>query len=566
MLHRVMNSTVKFLFVVGCTLLVLCHNAEAAKKVIFVPFDGTNAGRYAYLTDSVSTMVASRVSGSGEIEVADYSLNKTEIAQIRKIGDDAKSGTPVSRLQGDYLISGGLYEMQAGLQIQVTVYSLGTTQKNSSFSTSADAETKIIPAVEEISHLVSDYIHTGAQTSAKFTEKDISEKGTSGFATEHPDKSFKKGITSGSSVTGAEGYEVEVLKSSKSGSIANSVVSIAVGDMDRDGVDEIVMATRSTISVYHLINDQFHLESEYSFGPTIKIHAINMADLDKSGVQSLYVSANSEHAPASAVLVLTKGKGLQEKVKNIPWFIRPMAKPKSDLMLLGQRGSEDPAQGYVGKEIYQLAYDKNTNKFEEKVQINLPKQIGLFDFEWADLDGSGAAKIVAIDSRMKLLIYNEAGKLLWISSEEYGGGRNFMGPALSSDKKLSDNADDRDVRFIPARLIVYDFDGDGKDEVIVSRNKLVSTLWLKRTREFDGGSISCLSWNNSGMTEIWRTQSLAGYVADYGIIGLDSGKAKKTPNQSVKLVIGQVPYRAILGFMMKESTVLHRYELNIKKQ
>ena len=538
-------------------------SAAASTKLIFLPFDGSSAGRYSYLTDSITTMVASRIASSGDIEIVDYSLNKSELAQLRKLSNQSETDKKNPPLQGDYLVSGGLYEMQAGLYIQVSLVSLQTKGKTENFSTNADAENKIIPAVEEISHLIADNVHARVRQPEKIVEKDLVEKGTSGFATEHPDKSYKKGVTSGEVVSGSEGSEISMVSVKKSSPLDDVIVSMAIGDVDNDGHDEILVASKTQLKIFRFVEEQFRLEGQYSFRPDIKIHVVNLGDLDGKQGMEIYVSANEHNKPSSAILTWNKTTGFYEKLKSIPWLIRPVKKPKSSSFLIGQKGNDDPEKGYVGDTVYRLEVDKEGKNLHDVGTVSLPKQVGLFDFEWADLDGSGSLKTVAIDTRLKLMVFDEKNALLWISKDDYGGSRNFIGPSLASDKSLPDNGVNRSVRFVPARLVVKDVDGDGADNVLVSRNNLVSTLWLKNTREFDGGSVACLAWKDSAFHELWKTASLSGYVADYGLIDSQGDKRKTTDSQQIKLVIGQIPYKAILGLMMKENTILNRYVLKL---
>ena len=69
-----------------------------------------------------------------------------------------------------------------------------------------------------------------------------------------------------------------------------------------------------------------------------------------------------------------------------------------------------------------------------------------------------------------------------------------------------------------ARIIAMDITGDMKPEILIGRNKLSTTSdyrFLPNSRDYDAGFISCLAWNGKSMTELWRTNLLNGYIADY---------------------------------------------------
>ncbi|MDR0477365.1 MAG: hypothetical protein LBH14_05445, partial [Desulfobulbaceae bacterium] len=179
---------------------------------------------------------------------------------------------------------------------------------------------------------------------------------------------------------------------------------------------------------------------------------------------------------------------------------------------------------------------------------------GVFDFAWLDVDGDGKLEVAAIDAHSKLKIFNWRGELLWVSKDEYGGSRNYIGPAPIDDK--SDNGA-RVLRYIPARILVIDGDG-GKKEIIVSANKaaFVNT-WLRNSREYNGGRMEHLVWDGSGMRESWKTGRLGGSISDYGMPQPFGGKAA----DGLELVVTERPGRTFLGFTLDDSTVLVGYHI-----
>jgi len=62
-------------------------------------------------------------------------------------------------------------------------------------------------------------------------------------------------------------------------------------------------------------------------------------------------------------------------------------------------------------------------------KLSLPKSVNLFDFALADLNGDGMVETIAVDREEKLTVYDQAGALLWISNENFGGSKNYLGLA-----------------------------------------------------------------------------------------------------------------------------------------
>jgi hypothetical protein len=281
---------------------------------------------------------------------------------------------------------------------------------------------------------------------------------------------------------------------------------------------------------------------------------------------------------SSSILSWNKQAGVQPLLEDIEWFVRPVKMPGEGLILAGQRANRNPGLGYVGINISRMKVYSGFSGIREEYVLPLPAKLRLFDFEWADIDGDGSMETLAIDRRQKLLVYDSQNSLIWVSSEDYGGSRNFIGPSpstvdLMQKQNISEEAEaDRETSYVPTRILVADINDDGRQDVIVGKNKLVSTKWLSNTREYNGGSVSCLTWRDSGLRELWRTNNISGYIADYSFVvagqegdeGGEGGMASEKAERLMQLHVAQVPSRAFFGFMFESESKVLRYDLNVR--
>jgi hypothetical protein len=240
------------------------------------------------------------------------------------------------------------------------------------------------------------------------------------------------------------------------------------------------------------------------------------------------------------------------------------------MVLLGQRSSNKPENGYIQAGITALQPTSDFSAVKQGEPVSLPRNVRLFDFVWADLDGNGLFETVAVDDREKLLVYDTNNSLIYASDEDYGGSRNFYGQPISGMRSLlnsggknSEKEFDRVLAYIPTRMLVADLDGDGRQEIIVGKNKRQWSKWLSRSREYDGGSVACLSWKDSAMRELWQTNNINGYIADYDFVEDSSGQNGKAGQRSVSLYVGQVPEKMLLGFLMHKESKMLKYDLDI---
>ncbi len=109
-----------------------------------------------------------------------------------------------------------------------------------------------------------------------------------------------------------------------------------------------------------------------------------------------------------------------------------------------------------------------------------------------------------------------------MSSSTFGGSKIYIGPSQGSavDEQSKNNLSvdedaDRELIFVPARILVTDVDNDGLSEIVVNENKSGALGFFKRLRSYDGGTVVGLAWNGSELTEAWRTGRYKGYVVDY---------------------------------------------------
>jgi len=568
MLSRI-AAVIVLLFLITGGLPASAEEKSEVSRVMVLPFDGTAAGDFKYLTDSVRTMIASRLAAKPGVEVVEYSLSPQELEALQS-GEGAAAGeSAFTRLKADYFISGAMYALQTGLKIQVNLNRKadGGVQEGV-FTVLAENEEHIIASVEELADDIAAR-GLGARASEAVVANAPGDAGEaiSGFGTQHPEKVFKKGLYGGAIV--AEGaMQVESLGVRKSSDLPLTLVALATGDLDGDGTLEIAAASRTTLEIYRFDETVFRKLADYQFGKSYKIHAVNIADLDGDGKPEIYVSANNNIPAASAIFRWSASAGLTPVMTDIGYYIRPVEVPTDGWILAGQKGSRDFSTGYVEKSVVKLAVDFQRGELAEEKVLPLPENVRLFDFVYAELDGKGGKELVAVDRHEKLLVYDAANSLLWVSEKDYGGSRNFIGPPKGAVSSLADLFGKNDnkkfeqpIVFIPTRLIAEDIDGDGRDEIVVGNNKRVTPKLFINFREYDGGSVICLSWQETAMAELWQTNAVAGYLADY-IYLLPQGNH---PGSRVStLYIAQVPDKQILGFAFSGDSKLLKYEMNVK--
>lgn len=572
MLNRLVLTLISAILLTVFPLQVWAETSNT-RKVMVLPFDTSSAHDHAYLADTVRGMVVSRLAAKPEVEIIDFDLNDPKIGSLIKGAADQPGESVFSSTDTDYILTGALYGIQSRMQIQVALTSENVS-KPVNFSVMAQSGADLFTAVD---NLVDDIAVKGLGVNV--TQQVYSSgsggagvDGISGFGTVHPERTYKRGIYAGS-IVADEADRFKALGVRKSATLADTLVSMITGDVDNDGTIEIIAVSRQTLTVYRFDDERFSTIAELDLGSRYKAHAISSADLDGDGKDELYISGNIKQDASSKIYSWSKTGGFKPLLQDIPWYIRPVKRPDGTVILAGQKANDDPVKGYLDSNISELRLGNNFGSVAEKNRLVLPANIGLFNFEWVDLEGDGVWEIVAISNLEKILVYDLNNSLMWVSEKDYGGSRNFFGLPKSASADFQDmialdneRESDRVYAYVPARIVVVDFEGDGMQEIIVSNNERMWSRLLLDNRMYDGGSVACLGWRESGMAELWRTNRVEGYIADYSFV-LESVDAKNvTGTRQGTLYLSQIP-DAILGRLLPvDETKVLKYKFNIENR
>lgn len=546
------------------------ETGNGTSRFLFFPFDGSAAGKYAYLAQGIHSMLASRLAAKSGIQLVDYVGHEAELKALEAAAADRQQVASVfDTLRADYLVSGAVYATDTGLKVQAAVSSVANPQNPRNFSGEAETEEQIIAVISTMAEDIAGAVAALHQPVAAGPAGQESE-GIAGFRTEHPEKQYKKGMLGGGAIVSSEGSTIEASAEGlkRSSIVPVVIVAMDAGDIDGDGTVEIVFASRSELQVFRYREGRFQKVESLSLRPTFKIHALSLADLDRDGRAEIYVSANERYRVASMILEWSPSNSLSVREENIPWFLRPLDVPGEGLVLAGQTSGNESNEGFVRAGIFRLDRAGN-GKLVRGARLPVPDRFNLFDFVWADLEGDKALELVAVDRNEKLLVYDSGKNLIHVSDAAYGGSTNYLGPDRLDRQKNNPGASasgedsDRELAYVPTRLLARDVDGDGRQEIIIGRNKRVTPLFLRNFREYDGGTIACLGWKDAMLTEMWRTNTIPGYIADYSFI-LDGSSAESDERSGrAQLYVGQVPSDTFLGLLAAKESKMLVYELKL---
>jgi len=280
--------------------------------------------------------------------------------------------------------------------------------------------------------------------------------------------------------------------------IPGALMALAPG-LTRPEGREFFVADTHALRVYRQ-EKNLKLLDEVTFSQREKVIAIDCAGPDQNGNPRVYVTIVDIDVPASKVFSFEGGK-LKQIAGKLPYMFRAIA-------FNGAKSRMYAQQMGVSEDFYGDLYEVSENgaQIELKNPIKLPRYGNIFNYNrMTGPDGTRYATVFSTDGY--LVVYSEAGEEIWRSSEKFGGSETYF-YRETSQTSLKDPGENLKWRFIDQRITVTK-----GGQIIVPQNS--GFFVLGNSRSYSKYELVSLAWNGSSLEEIWRTNSVKNYLADY---------------------------------------------------
>lgn len=295
------------------------------------------------------------------------------------------------------------------------------------------------------------------------------------------------------------------------GTIQGEASGISSGDVDGDGIDDIVMITTDHLFVRRFIGGRWAKLAEYdSLGDFI---GVDVADINENGKQEIFVTRFIQKESRVQSFVLEwDGKTLQRIASQIPTYFRRIDFFRRGQVLVGQHQTQAKR---FSSGIYEVKWTGGAYKLGER--LALPRNLNIFGMAYGAVRKPDRPEVVIYNSDGYVEFQSPSGKENWASTEHYGGGSNAI---VFTDESQWDV---QDYIFLSPRIYLHDMDGDNIQELIVVNNQksFKASSVLDRHRFYAKGRLEWLKWQGGGIRSIGQTLDLAKFIADFTLVDVD---------------------------------------------
>lgn len=531
-------------------LFGIAQAAESAsqqqRRVVFLPFTIEVEQAPAHLRTGLASVLASRVATRSRIVAITQGSSTEQMQRALQSGDFTAFNRLLAETGADYLVLSSFGPSAAQYEVASYVFSRSTgatPRKVSRFLSNADDP---LPAVDELASDISAVI-AGKDTTTQALGG-ARQDSSSPFTSAHPERAYRENALA-QAVSGLEMIDgnFKLVESLRSRPIDVDLLDLNIGDIDGDGVQELVLLGKKTLQVYRYEEGRFIREFTQDLPGHLSYLAVTMVDANANGVPEIYIGASNGDLAASSIWEWQDGR-LQRLEENVPYYLYALTLAGEEAVLLGQ---SPPPKEASGGPIYLMRYENGRLQPSDNT-LPLPPGYNIYDVAPADLDGDGKLEIVAINRQNRLQVFSSAGTLLWTSADEYGASRNFYG-TLSAVSSVV-----QEPTYLHTRIVVADIDLDGISDVLVAKNRAVTVPYMPNIRYFEGSSLAGLKWEERGLRVLWETQRIPGYVAGYQLLPDPAGASR------LQLFFAESENASLLQFWSSASTILHRFVLSVR--
>lgn len=495
-----------FFMIFAFLAIVFKSMAFAADKPLYiavVPFKINAEKDLTFLEEGIIDMFSSRLSWEDRVKV----VNRQETAKVLEAVDSPLNESMAQKvgvkLGADYVLFGSLTVLGNSVSIDAKVVDVSGTKPLLSFFNQIQGIEKVIPEINLFASDINEKVFGRIMPSQKVP-----------VASQTPQTKPSQVQTPQAQTDGPTQPEKLVAGQFwKSRNFKHLINGMALGDIDNDGRIETVIITPHSVQVYKYESNRLIKTKEIPESRNKNFIGVDVADINGNGYAEIFVTSLNAHRNGLTSFVLeNNGHKFNKIVKKSPWYYRVVELSWRGSVLFGQRQKGSGDNPFYS-EIFEMSWQNSDYVPGNKL---LPqKSANLMGFTFGNAMNTGQDVAVVYDKSDHIMIVEPSGKVVWTSSERYGGSTIYFSlPRIEQDSE--------NLFYLPMCVHIRDLGADGKYEVIAARNYGATGRLLERFRKFTDSHIEVLTWDGLGLADEWKTRKISGYIRDFEIGDFDN--------------------------------------------
>jgi len=524
-----LKKTITFLVVVA--LIALGGPglwADEPSKVVIVPFRIHAEKDLSFLQAGIVDMLTTRLSWENKVvvmqqEATEHALNSAPQPLNEKTARNLGAG-----LGADYVLFGSLTVFGESVSIDAKMIDVQGLKPAVTVFNQSQGMDAVIPKVNAFAADINQKVfgRVTARPRETATPAPVAQTQQAPSIYAHPEKLLgQPGIDQGVGKDVTSGLNPEFVVTPggndassywKSRNFDHYLKSMAIGDVDGDGKQEIVLIGQTHIFIYRKVEGRLLKVNEIAGTAKDQYITVEVADVNQNGRAEIFVNdINTTRDTLESFVLEWDGASFVPIVEKENWYYRVLDLPGRGPVLMGQK--RGVRQAFLPG-IHELTWQDG--RYESASKLNVPRELNVFWFTIGDIMSNGNEAILTFDEFDYLRLLGESGSKEWKSEEKYGGSLNYVD--TFSDDYSSRKDEDKNRIYLGQRIFLRDLNRDGKLEILVAKNQGPTSRVFKRLRHYSSCEIVNLSWDGIGLGENWRTRKIQSYVSDFAIADFDN--------------------------------------------
>ncbi len=557
-----------FFIIFAFLAIVFGSMASATGKPLYiavVPFKINAEKDLTFLKDGIVDMFSSRLSWEDRVTVKSRQETAKALEAVAGPLNESKAQEIGVKLGADYVLFGSLTVFGNSVSIDAKVVDVSGTRPPLAFFNQIHGIEKVIPEINLFALDINEKVFgrvmpsqkvpvtsqtpqaQPSQAQAPQAQTDVPahpEKLVAGGFGEIDVQESQKTAPSPAFIT-TQGTRDQSAQFWKSRNFKHLINGMALGDVDNDGRIETVIITPHAVHIYRYEKNRLAKTKEIPESRNKNFIGVDVADINGNGYAEIFVTSLNAHKNNLTSFVLEyNGQKFNKIVKKSPWYYRVVELPGRGRVLFGQR-QKGTGENPFFSAIFEMVWQNSDYVPENKLLP--PKRANLMGFTFGNAMNTGKNVAVAYDKNDRIRIVEPSGKVVWTSSERYGGSTIYF--SLPRTDQDSEN-----LLYFPMCIHIRDLDADGKYEVIAARNYDIAGRLLERFRKFTDSQIEVFSWNGLGLADVWKTRKISGYIRDFEIGDFDNdGKDELIAAVIMKegSIVWTTPQSSLIAYELK---------------